>query len=122
MRTKSVFTEVETLLCRNNLRDVTPLALELHVRAVGRSVRTANPAFISDAALDAIAPGHLTTMAAIELQLAGVWIRSDHGLRGYVIADQELIDHMADMPVLRGIKSALKRLWRELNSERFIPM
>ena len=114
MRTKTVFTEVEGLLCRNTMRDVSPLALELHVRAVSRSVRTSNPAFVSDSALDAIAPGHVTTMAAIELCLAG------YG--GYVITDQELIDHFADMPVLRGLKSALRRMWRELNSERFIPL
>lgn len=122
MRTKTVFTEVEGLLCRNNMRDVSPLALELHVRAVSRSVRTSNPAFVSDSALDAIAPGHVTTMAAIELCLAGVWHRADHGYGGYVITDQELIDHFADMPVLRGLKSALRRMWRELNSERFIPL
>ncbi|WP_319448327.1 MULTISPECIES: hypothetical protein [unclassified Mycobacterium] len=122
MRVKSVFTEVETLLCRNNMRDVSPLALEIHVRAVSRSVRTANPAFISDAGLDAIAPGHVTTMAAVELCLAGLWHRTTNGYGGYVIADGELIDHLAELPLLRGIKAACRRLWRELNSEKVIPL
>jgi hypothetical protein len=122
MRVKSVFTEVETLLCRNNMRDVSPLALEIHVRAVSRSVRTANPAFISDAGLDAIAPGHVTTMAAVELCLAGLWHRTTNGYAGYVIADGELIDHLAELPLLRGIKAACRRLWRELNSEKVIPL
>ena len=122
MRVKSVFIEVETLLCRNKFRDVSPLALEIHVRAVGRSVRTANPAFISDAGLDAIAPGHVTTLAAVELCLAGLWARSTNGYGGYVIADPELIDHMSEVPVLRRIKAAFRRLWRELNSEKFIPL
>ena len=122
MRVKSVFIEVETLLCRNNFRDVSPLALEIHVRAVGRSVRTANPAFISDAGLDAIAPGHVTTLAAVELCLARLWDRSTNGYGGYVIADPELIDHMSEIPVLRRIKAAFRRLWQELNSEKFIPL
>ncbi|WP_319452775.1 MULTISPECIES: hypothetical protein [unclassified Mycobacterium] len=122
MRVKSVFTEVETLLCRNNMRDVSPLALEIHVRAVGRSVRTANPAFISDAGLDAIAPGHATTMAAVELCLAGLWHRTTNGYGGYVIADAELIDYMAEVPVLRRFKVFCRKLWRELNSEKFIPL
>ena len=121
MRVKSVFTEVETLLCRNKMRDVSPLALEIHVRAVGRSVRTANPAFISDAGLDSIAPGHVTTMAAVELCLAGLWHRTTNGYGGYVIADPELIDHMAEVRVLRRFKAACRKLWQELNSERFMP-
>ena len=119
---KSVFIEVEALSRRNNLRSVSPLALEIHVRAVGRSVRTANPALISDAGLDAIAPGHVTTMAAVELCLAGLWHRTTNGYGGYVIADPELIDHMAEVRVLRRFKAACRKVWRELNSERFIPL
>lgn len=122
MRTKAVFSEVETLLCRDPFRYVTPLALEIHVRAVARSVRSANPAFISDAGLDAIAPGNVTTMAAAELCVAGIWHRTGGGYGGYVIADDELIDHLAEMPVLRRIKDVCRRWWRELNSERFIPL
>ena len=106
---KSVFIEVEALSRRNNLRSVSPLALEIHVRAVGRSVRTANPALISDAGLDAIAPGHVTTMAAVELCLAGLWHRTTNGYGGYVIADPELIDHMAEVRVLRRFKAACRR-------------
>jgi hypothetical protein len=122
MRTKSVFTQVESLLCRDDFRDVTPLALEIHVRAVARSVRTANPAFISDAGLDAIAPGPVTTLAAVELCLAGLWHRTTGGYGGYVISDSDLIDHMAELPVLRRLKDVCRRWWRELNSERFIPL
>jgi hypothetical protein len=122
MRVKSVFTEVETLLCRNNLRDVSPLALEIHVRTVARTVRTANPAFISDAGLDAIAPGHVTTMAAVELCLAGLWHRTSNGYGGYVIADGDLIDHMTAPSVVRRIKAVARRVWQELNSEKIIPL
>jgi hypothetical protein len=122
MRTKTVFTQVETLLCRDDFRDVTPLALEIHVRAVARSVRTANPAFISDTGLDAIAPGPVTTLAAVELCLAGLWHRTAGGYGGYVISDSDLIDHMAELPVLRRLKDVCRRWWRELNSERFIPL
>jgi hypothetical protein len=122
MRTKSVFSEVETLLCRDAFRYVSPLALEIHVRTVGRTVRTANPAFVSDAGLDAIAPGRVTTMAAVELCLAGLWHRTATGYGGYVIADADLIDHMSTSSVLRRVKAACQSLWRELNSERVIPL
>ena len=122
MRTKSVFSEVETLLCRDAFRYVSPLALEIHVRAVSRTVRTANPAFISDAGLDAIAAGRVTTMAAAELCLAGLWHRTTTGYGGYVIADSELIDHMSTPSAIRHLKAAGQRLWRELNSERVIPL
>lgn len=122
MRTKTVFTQVETLLCREDFRHVSPLALEIHVRAVAKAVRGANPAFISDAGLDDVAPGPVTTLAAVELCLAGVWHRNANGFAGYVITDDALIDHMAEMPVLRGLKSVCRRWWRELNSERFIPL
>jgi hypothetical protein len=122
MRTKTVFTEVEALLCRDELRYVSPLALEIHVRAVARSVRGANPAFISDTGLDAVAPGPVTTLAAVELCLAGVWHRTSSGYGGYVISDDALIDHLSEVPLLRKVKAALRRLRQELNSERFIPL
>ncbi|MCP9274709.1 hypothetical protein [Mycolicibacterium arenosum] len=122
MRTKTVFTEVEALLCRDEFRYVSPLALEIHVRAVARCVRGANPAFIADTGLDAIAPGPVTTLAAAELCLAGVWHRAGSGYGGYVISDDQLIDHLAEAPLLRGLKAACRRWWRELNSERFIPL
>lgn len=122
MRTKTVFTEVETLLCRDAFQYVSPVALEIHVRAVARSVRSANPAFISDAGLDAIAPGPVTTLAAADLCLAGMWHRTSGGYGGYVIADDELIDYLAEVPLLRRVKAVARRWWRELNSERFIPL
>lgn len=111
MRTKAVFTEVETLLCRDSFRYVSPLALEIHVRAVARSVRSANPAFISDAGLNAIAPGNVTTLAAAELCIAGVWHRSEGGYGGYVITDDELIGHLAEWSLVRRIKGAWNRWW-----------
>src|SRR4051812_14451680 len=109
MRSRTVFTQVETLLCRTEFRDVSPLALELHVRAAARSVRTASPTFISDAGLDAIAPGPVTTMAAIDLCLAGLWQRSSNGYGdqgdqgGYVITDAALVAPLATAPLLRRV-------------------
>jgi predicted PolB exonuclease-like 3'-5' exonuclease len=76
----------------------------------------------ASAGLDAIAPGNVTTMAAVELCLAGLWHRTTNGYGGYVIADAELIDHMAQVPLLRGFKAVCRRVWRELTSERFIPL
>jgi hypothetical protein len=122
MRNRTVFTEVETLRSRTKRPSVSALALEIHVRAVARTVRTANPAFISDAGLDAIAPGRVTTMAAVELCLAGLWHRTTNGYGGYVIADADLIDHMTVPSSIRRIKAACRRLWRELNSEKVIPL
>ena len=71
---------------------MSPLALEIHVRAVDHSVHTECPAFISDTSLDGIAPARVTTMAALELCLAEVWHRAQDG---YVIADFDLIDHLS---------------------------
>ena len=122
MRTKTVFTEVEALLCRDEFRWVTPLALEIHVRAVARSVRGADPAFISDRDLDSTAPGPVTTLAAVELCLAGVWHRTSSGDGGYVVSDDALIDHLSEPPLLRRVRAALRGLRRELTSERFIPL
>jgi hypothetical protein len=121
MRNRTVFTEVETLRHQDKARSVSPLALEIHVRAVARTVRTANPCFISDASLDNIAPGHVTTMAAIELCLAGMWYRTTHGFGGYVIADTDFVDHMTTPSLVRHFAAACRRLWRELNSEKVIP-
>ena len=122
MRTKTVFAQVEKLLCRDDFRYVSPLALEIHVRAVARGLRGANPAFVSDAGLDAIAPGPVTTLAAVELCLAGAWQRTTNGYPGYVITDDALIDYFAELPALRRLKAVCRRWWRELNSERFIPL
>jgi hypothetical protein len=97
---------------------LSPIALEIHVRAVDHTVHTTCPAFISDEALDAIAPARVTTMAALELCLAEVWHRAKDG---YVIADFDLIDHMSESPTRRHLLAFCRRLWRELNSEKFIP-
>ena len=119
MRDDAIYAEVETLRERGKGPVLTPMALEIHVRAVDHTVHTTCPAFISDDALDAIAPGRVTTMAALELCLAEVWHRAKDG---YVIADFDLIDHMSEGPTRRRLRAACRRLWRELNSERFIPL
>jgi hypothetical protein len=112
MRVKRVFIEVEALQARKEPCHVSARSLELHVRAVGRSVRTANPTFISDAGLDAIAPGHVSTMAAVELCLAGLWHRTTTGYGGYIIDDPDLVDRMAEIRTLRRFKAAFRRFWR----------
>jgi len=119
MRDSAVYAEIVTLRDRRKTLALSPLALEIHVRAVDHSVHTECPAFISDAALDGIAAARITTMAALELCLREVWHRAKDG---YVIADFDLIDHMSVSPTRRRLRSALRRLWRELNSERFIPL
>ncbi|MDT5016250.1 MAG: hypothetical protein QOD39_2410 [Mycobacterium sp.] len=98
---------------------VSPGALEIHVRAGRASVRTDCPAFVSDACLDTIAPGQVTTMAALELCMAGLW---DRARGGYVIADFDLIDRLSVAPPWRWIRSACHRLWVALNSESVIPL
>jgi hypothetical protein len=39
-----------------------------------------------------------------------------------VIADCDLIEHLSVNPTRRRLRSAPRRLWRELNSERFIAL
>jgi len=119
MRDDAVYAEVETLRERAKAPTLSPIALEIHVRAVDHTVHTTCPAFISDEALDAIAPARVTTMAALELCLAEVWHRAKDG---YVIADFDLIDHMSESPTRRRLLAFCRRLWRELNSEKFIPL
>jgi hypothetical protein len=119
MRDKVVYAEIETLRGRGKGAALSPVALEIHVRAVDHTVHTMWPAFISDEGLDAIAPARVTTMAALELCLAEVWHRAKDG---YVIADFDLIDHMSASPARRRVQAACRRLWRELNSEKFIPL
>lgn len=119
MRDNAVYAEVETLRDRGKGPVLSPVALEIHVRAVAHSVRTSCPAFIADEALDTIAPARVTTMAALELCLAEVWHRARDG---YVIADFDLIDHMSTSPTRRFLAAVCRRVWRELNGERFIPL
>jgi hypothetical protein len=119
MRDSAVYAEIVTLRDRRRALTLSPLALEIHVRAVDHSVHTECAAFISDTSLDGIAPARITTMAALELCLAEVWHRAKDG---YVIADVDLIEHLSVSRTRRRLRSVLHRLWRELNSERFIPL
>ena len=114
-----VFTEVAALRADTARPVVSPAALEVHVRAVCHLAQSTRAQFIDDAGLDAIASGPVTTMAAIELCLAGWWRRLDGG---YVVVDQELIDALSHGRARRRLGAALRRVWTELNSERFIPL
>jgi hypothetical protein len=100
------------------------------VRAVARSVHTEWPAFIGYTDLDAIASGPATTMAALELCLAKVWIDARDG---YVVADGELIELLSAGPadvwlrrtasrLTRATLGVMRKVWRALNEERFIPL
>lgn len=119
MRDTPVFIEVAELRAKNSGRDVSLSALEIHVRVVAHTVRTDCPTFIEDLALDAIAPGPVTTMAAIELCLNGFWRRIDGG---YVITDDKFLRHMAHSSWTRKIATACRRIWAALNRETFIPL
>lgn len=114
MYSKALLAEMEALRGSPRGAHVSATAIELHVRAVSRSVRTRRPAFVADAVLDAIAPGSVTTVAALELWLAGLWQRVPGG---YLIDDRELIAHLSAGPVRRWAR----RMWLNLNSESVIP-
>jgi hypothetical protein len=69
-------------------------------------------------------------LAAVELCLADLWVQARDG---YVVTDNELIERLSAGPVdwwfrrgglrMRGATSrALRRVWRALNEERFIPL
>lgn len=130
MHEKAVFTEVETLRRRTAVAAVSTSALEIHVRAVEHSADSIYPAFIPDDALDEIAAGPVTTMAALELCLAGLWHRAKDG---YVVADFDLIEHMSGGPLRRRLRSARTRWtakivgacrtsWEVLNRDNFVPL
>jgi len=85
------------------------LALEIHVRAVADRTGSDYPAFVPDGRLDAIASGRVTTMAALELCMAGMWYRA---VDGYVIADLDLVEHLA-RPARRRWLIAVGRFLRE---------
>ncbi len=119
MDDRSVFFEVEALRADKARPVLSPSSLEVHVRAVGHLAQTTRSNYLEDGALDTLASGRVTTMAAIELCLAGWWRRLDGG---YLIVDQELIDAMAHSPMWRRIGAAGRRLWRTLNSETVIPL
>lgn len=118
MRDKVVYDEVAVLRKKKRSQQVSATALELHVRAVDRSVRTDCPVFVSDAMLDEIAPPQVSTMAALELSLAGLW---DRARGGYVVSDLDLIDRLGAGAVRRRLTSAVRRSWRAINRDNFIP-
>jgi hypothetical protein len=93
----------------------------VHVRVVRHLARTTGAQFIDDAGLDGIAPGSVTTIAAIELCLAGWWRRLDGG---YVIAiaDRNLTHAMSRGRTWRRLGAGCRRVWKALNSEKFIPL
>jgi hypothetical protein len=126
---KDVFAAIGVLRRKPHGRHVSAIALEIHVRAVARSVHTEWPFFVGYTDLDAIAPGPTTTMAALELCLAELWIDARDG---YVITDNELIEQLSAVPVdlwfrrtasrlTRATLSGLRKVWKALNEERFVP-
>jgi hypothetical protein len=119
MNDRSVFSEVEALRADRSRPVLSPAALEVHVRVVDHLAHTTGANFIADEILDTLAHGRVTTMAAIELSLAGWWRRLDGG---YVIVDQELIDALSHSPARRRLGAACRRLWKTLNSETVIPL
>ena len=119
MDDRSVFSEVEALRADKARPVLSPTALEVHVRVVDHLAHSTRGAFIADEILDTLAHGRVTTMAAIELSLAGWWRRLDGG---YVIADQDLIDALSHSALWRRVGAACRRMWRTLNSETVIPL
>ncbi|MCW2733429.1 MAG: hypothetical protein JWR13_4245 [Mycobacterium sp.] len=119
MDDRSVFFEVEALRADKARPILSPASLEVHVRVVDHLAHTTGANFIADEVLDTLAHGRVTTMAAIELSLAGWWRRLDGG---YVVVDQELIDAMSHCPTWRRLGAACRRLWKILNSETVIPL
>ncbi len=109
MRDSVVFAQVKTLQSMRRTARVSAGALEIHVRAVADRIGSAYPAFVPDERLDAIAPGRVTTMAAIELCMAGMWYRAADG---YVVADLDLIERIA-RPTPRRWMRAVGRFLRE---------
>ncbi len=126
VRDRDVHNEGQPLRRRVPLPDVSAVALEIHVRAVEQSVWTRRPGFVSDAALDELAPGHVTTIAALELSLARLWRRTADG---YVVCDLDLVDHLsagvvgrAGLRWFRAAGAVMARCWRALNNESVIPL
>lgn len=126
MRERMVFDEVAALRRRTTGPTISPVALEIHVRSIDRAVHTPFPAFVSDDDLDMIASGSVTTIAALELCLAGLWHRAKDG---YVVSDLDFVDHMSASPMqrrLRRVRSQWIRrtvtAWRVLNRDNFVPL
>ena len=119
MDDRSVFSEVAALRADTARAVLSPASLEVHIRVVDHLAHTTRANFVSDESLDTLAHGRVSTMAAIELSLAGWWRRLDGG---YVISDQELIDALSHHPTRRRIGATCRRWWRFLNSESVIPL
>jgi hypothetical protein len=125
VRDKVVRHEVATLRGSERFLAVSPVALEIYVRAIDRSVHTRRPAFVPDTTLDALAPGHVTTIAALELCLAGLWHRA---MDGYVVSDLDLVERLSAGAVRRTglrwmhrVKTLIVRCWHAVNRDNFIP-
>lgn len=119
MDDRLVFFGVEALRADRTRPVLSPASLEIHVRVVDHLAHTTRANFIADGGLDELAPGRVSTMAAIELSLAGWWRRLDGG---YVVVDQELIDAMSHGPRWRRFGASWRRVWKALNSETVIPL
>ena len=102
MRDSVVFAQVKSLKRKRHAAHLSGTALEIHVRAVADSAGTAYPAFVADERLDAIAPGAVTTMAALELCLVGLWYRATDG---YVIADLDLVERFGEPTPRRWLRA-----------------
>ena len=123
---RAVLAEIAMLRRRSHTGDTSDAALEVHIRAVARSVRTECPAYVGYADLDAVAPGPITSLAALELCFADLW----HDARGgYVVTDNELIARLSAGPVDLWFRRAIRNLihttlrvarkvWQALNEER----
>jgi hypothetical protein len=112
---KALLAEMGALRDSGRGAHVSAPALEIHVRAVDQSVRTSCPAFVSDELLDKVAPGSVTTIAALELCLAGLWLRVNGG---YSVDDADLIAHLS----VGRVRRWARRAWQYLNSEPVIPL
>lgn len=122
MLERDVSHQVEALRRRPDRSLVTTPALGVHVRVVARSADVIRPSYVTDSELDELADPQVTTMAAVELCLAGLWRRTEGG---YVITD---VDYIASVLVeaqhprwTRRLAATCRRLWAERDSERFIP-
>lgn len=109
MRDSVVFAQVKSLKRKRQTARLSASALEIHVRAAVDSSGTTFPAFVADMRLNAIAPGSVTTMAALELCLAGLWYRANDG---YIIADPDLVERLAQ-PASRRWLRAVGRFLKE---------
>lgn len=109
MRDSVVFAQVKSLKKQRRTARLSANALEIHVRAVAGGVGTAYPAFVPDERLDTIADGRVSTLAALELCMAGLWYRASDG---YVVADLELVDRLSQPSRQRWLR-ATGRFLRE---------